>query len=134
LLIWPDKVKTPRVIQMPCSTCDYFPTVADVLGLRSDRRPEPIDGVSLLPLLEGRVNQRPRPIGFQSRNQLALIDNRYKLYSSDEGKTCELYDLTNDPREERNLAAEKPEIAQTMIDTLNAWRASCRQSLDGKDY
>jgi arylsulfatase A-like enzyme len=134
LLIWPDKIRTPRVVQTPCSTCDYFPTVVDALGLRSDRGPEPLDGVSLLPLIEGKMAQRPRPIGFQSRNQLALIDNRYKIYSSDEGKSFELYDLINDPREERDLAAEKPEIAQKMIDTLNAWRASCRRSLDGKDY
>ncbi len=134
LLIWPDRVKTPRVIPMPCSTCDYFPTVVDVLGLRSGQRPEPIDGVSLLPLIGGKMTQRPQPIGFQSRNQLALIDNRYKLYSPDQGKTYELYDLIDDPREEHDLAAEKPEIVRKMTDTLNAWRASCQQSLDGKDY
>jgi len=134
LLVWPGKVKTPRLVQMPCSTCDYFPTVVDVLGLRSDRQPEPIDGVSLLPLIEGTMTQRPQPIGFQSRNQVALIDNRYKLYSANQGKAYELYDLINDPAEEHDLAAEKPEIARQMIDTLNAWRASCRQSLDGKDY
>jgi len=134
LLVWPGKVKTPRTIQMPCSTCDYFPTVIDALDLHLERRPKPVDGISLLPLIEGKTTKRPRPIGFQSRKQLALTDNRYKIYSKDEGKMFELYDLLNDPSEERDLAAEKPEVARKMIDTLNAWRASCKQSLDGKDY
>ena len=134
LLIWPGNVRTPRTIQMPCSTCDYSPTVMDVLGLRIERRPKPVDGVSLLPLIEGKTAQRPRPIGFQSRNQVALIDNRYKIYSKDKSQTFKLYDLLSDPGEKQDLAAEKPEIAEKMIETLNAWRASCQQSLDGKDY
>ena len=134
LLVWPGKIKTPRVIQMPCSTCDYFPTVMDVLGWRLEQQPEPVDGLSLLPLIEGKMTQRPRPIGFQSRNQMALIGNRYKIYSKDNGKTFELYDLLNDPGEEHDLATEKAEIARKMVDTVSTWRASCQQSLDGKDY
>ncbi len=134
LLVWPRRIKTPRIVRMPCCTSDYFPTVLDVLGARPEQRPEPADGVSLLPLIEGKTTQRPHPIGFQSRNQLALIDNRYKIYSSNEGKTFELYDLPNDPGEKRNLADEEPEIMLQMIDTLTAWRNSCRRSLDGKDY
>ena len=134
LLVWPGKIQTPRTVKMPCSTSDYFPTVMDVLRLRLDRRPEPVDGVSLLPLIEGKMVDRPCPIGFQSKNQLALIDNRFKIYSNDQGKTFELYDLLNDPGEKHDLAAEKPEMAKTMVDTLNAWRASCKRSLNGKDY
>jgi hypothetical protein len=33
----------------PCSTCDYIPTILDVLGLQPAEQPKPIDGVSLLP-------------------------------------------------------------------------------------
>jgi arylsulfatase A-like enzyme len=134
LLVWPRRIKTPRVIDMPCCTSDYFPTILDVVGARSEHRLEPADGVSLLPLIDGKMTQRPRPIAFQSRNQLALIDNQYKIYSPDEGKAFELYDLPNDPGEQRNLADERPEMAREMIEALTAWRTSCRRSLDGKDY
>lgn len=134
LLIWPRKIKTPRVIQIPCSTSDYFPTVMDALDVRLERQPKPIDGVSLLPLIEGKMTQRPRPIGFQSKKQVAMIDNRYKIYSKNNGQTFELYDLLHDPGEEQDLATEKPEIAEKMIETLNVWQASCKRSLDGKDY
>jgi arylsulfatase A-like enzyme len=134
LLLWPAKIQRPRVVRMPCSTSDYFPTVVDVLDLQLEGQPGPTDGVSLLPSIEGKMTQRPRPIGFQSADQVALTDNRYKVYSKDTGKTFELYDLIDDPGETHDLITEKPEIAEEMIDVVSAWRMSCQRSLDGKDY
>jgi hypothetical protein len=90
--------------------------------------------VSLLPLIEGDMSDRPRPIGFESKNQVSLTGNRYKLYSSDKGKTFELYDLMDDPRETKNIAKDKPEILGTMKKILEEWRASCKASNAGQDY
>lgn len=63
LLEWPAKVKRPRVIDVPCVTSDIYPTLLEVAGVKVPSQP-PLDGVSLLPLLEGRVAQRSQPIGF----------------------------------------------------------------------
>jgi arylsulfatase A-like enzyme len=135
LLVWPEKVKKPRVVKMPCSTSDYLPTVLDVLGYKLPQaQARPSDGVSLLPLIEGDMGERPRPIGFESKNQVSLIGNRYKLYSSDKGRTFELYDLTDDPGEAKDIAGERPEILRSMRKTLEAWRASCKASDTGHDY
>jgi len=134
ILEWPARVKAGRTTDLPCSTSDYFPTVLDVLGFKMQGQPEPIDGVSLLPLIDGQMTERPRPIGFQSGSQVSLTDNRYKIISTDRGKTYMLFDLVEDARETKNLAAEKPEIVAKMRATLEAWRASCRNSLAGKDY
>ena len=134
LLVWPARVKEPRVVAMPCSTCDYFPTVLDALGFKMKGQPEPIDGVSLLPLIEGTMAERPRPIGFESSGQVALIDNRYKIYRGKKRKGYELYDIIDDPGEKRDLAADKPDILKQMVATLDQWRASCKHSLAGKDY
>ena len=134
LLEWPAKVKEPRVVKMPCSTCDYFPTVLDVLGFEMKGQPLPIDGVSLVPLLEGKMAERPRPIGFESGGQVALIDNRYKIYKGGRSKGWQLYDLIEDPSETKNLAAEKPDILKNMVATVEGWRASCKKSLAGGDY
>ncbi len=97
-------------------------------------QPEPVDGVTLLPLINGTMAKRPMPIGFESKNQISLTDNRYKVYSSDKGKTYMLFDLLEDPGETKDLAAEKPQILQSMKATLVKWRKSCQNSLDGKDY
>jgi len=139
LLVWPAKVTKPRVVTMPCSTSDYFPTVLDALGFKPKEQVLPIDGVSLLPLIEGKMTRRPRPIGFQSNRQLALVDNRYKLYSrgrrgGKEGPVLELYDLLADAGEKKDVAAEHPDIVKSMAKQLMKWRASCKASNSGDDY
>lgn len=128
LLVWPQRIKQHRVVSMPCSTSDYFPTVLDALGyLLPEARTRSYDGVSLMPLIRGELEARPRPIGFESQKQVSLSDNRFKIYSGNGGKTFELYDLVDDPGESRNLSAEHPEIVERMRRTLETWRESCRQ-------
>lgn len=134
LLEWPARINPGRVTDVPCSTSDYFPTIMDILGFKMKGQPEPIDGVTLLPLINEKMQKRPMPIGFQSAGQLSLTDNRYKIYSRDKGKTYMLFDLFEDPGETKDLAAEKPQILQSMKATLVKWRESCRDSLAGKDY
>ncbi|MFQ5928265.1 MAG: sulfatase [Acidobacteriota bacterium] len=134
ILEWPAIIKTSRVVETPCSTLDYFPTVLDVLGFKIKGQPEPMDGVSLLPLIEGNMKARPVPIAFQSRNQVSLTDNRYKIYSDNDGETYTLFDLIEDPGETKDLSSEKPEIVRAMRGKLEIWRASCKASLGGHDY
>ena len=146
ILVWPQVIKQPRTVDMPCSTSDYFPTVLDVLGLKINGQPQPIDGVSLLPLIRGKMTRRPRPIAFQSAGQVSLVDNRYKLIKSgrktkkrkkqqaSERAGFMLFDLVADPGESKDLAAEKPEILNVMLKTLQQWQVSCEASAAGKDY
>jgi arylsulfatase A-like enzyme len=145
LLIWPQVVKEPRVVSIPCSTSDYFPTILDVVGLQLPDRP--YDGISLLPLLKGEMNERPKPLYFEHpsrmslafkennpENQTAVIDNRYKIVSIDDGKTCQLFDLLEDRAEKKDIAKQHPEVMQRMLKELEAWRQSCKDSAQGKDY
>jgi len=104
LLVWPARIKEPRVTDVPCCTSDYLPTILEVLGLKPQEHPLPLDGVSLLPLIEGRMTERPRPIGFQSAGQLALIDNRYKIIRRRPNEPFMLFDLKEDPGEKVDLA------------------------------
>jgi arylsulfatase A-like enzyme len=134
LLEWPERIAAGQVTHIPCSTSDYFPTVMDVLGFKVKGRPKPVDGISLLPLIESKMTERPVPIAFESKKQLSLTDNRYKIYSNDNGKTYMLFDLLEDPGENNNLAAEKSEILRAMKKKLESWRASCKNNLAGKDY
>jgi arylsulfatase A-like enzyme len=133
-LEWPAMVTERRVVDMPCVTSDYLPTILEVLGRRVETHPRPLDGRSLLPVLEGRIEERTDPIGFQSADQLSLVNNRYKLYSSDQGATFALYDLLNDPGETSSLESEQPEVFTRMRGELEDWLTSCRRSLEGADY
>jgi len=134
LLEWPARIKGSRVTKIPCCTSDYFPTTLDVLGINIKVQPQPVDGISLLPLIEGKMTKRPAPIAFESGSQLSLTDNRYKIYSNNKGKTYMLFDLIEDPGEKKDLSGEKSQISQSMKATLEKWRKSCKDSLAGKDY
>ena len=127
LLFWPERIRNSRVIDMPVSTSDYYPTIMDLLKIDMPDQPE-LDGISLVPLIEERQSFRNKPIGFQSKNQQAYIDDRYKIYSSDKGVSFEMFDIINDPEESQDLSLEFPEIKDTLINELNVWIKSCKQS------
>lgn len=133
LLEWPSMIPEARETDIPAVTSDYFPTVLDVLGFTMPDAPEPIDGVSLLPLIRGEMKERPCPIGFQSDGQATLNDNRYKLVVQGK-KTPEMYDLLADPSETTDIAKEHPDVVAKMSVQLEAWKESCKRSDAGEDY
>ena len=63
LLAWPARYPEPLVTDLVASTVDIFPTVLAAAGLEVPAEP-PLDGVDLLPLLEGGIDVRPTPLGF----------------------------------------------------------------------
>ena len=133
ILEWPGKVKPGSVTDFPAVTSDYLPTILDILGLEMpDQRP--IDGISLLPMMEGRSTERTTPIGFQSRSQVSAVGQRYKLYTSDKGKNWELYDLKEDEGETTDLAAKQPVRVKELSRWVRDWLQSVQASDNEKDY
>ncbi len=63
ILEWPERIPKPRTTNMPCNTSDMLPTLLDIVGVRPDKD-RPLDGVSLVPLIDGKAKSRPKPIGF----------------------------------------------------------------------
>lgn len=45
-----------------------------------------------------------------------------------------LYDVSKDPKETTDLAAQEPDRVAKMTAELEAWKASVTQSLTGADY
>lgn len=62
VLEWPAKIKTPFVTAMHGVSSDVLPTLCDLTGQALPDRP--IDGISLLPMLERKMDTRPEPIAF----------------------------------------------------------------------
>lgn len=67
ILEWPEQIAAPRVTNMRCNTCDIYPTLLEIAGVRMPGQPV-LDGQSLVPLIEGdsaaESAQRSRPMGF----------------------------------------------------------------------
>jgi len=63
IIEWPARVTSPSTTGLPCGTVDIYPTLLEIVGVTPDYQP-PLDGISLLPLVEGRMTSRPKPLGF----------------------------------------------------------------------
>lgn len=65
VLEWPRTIRRPRTTSVACVTSDIFPTLLDILGLKSPDPQRPLDGLSLRSLImDDAMPQRPQPIGF----------------------------------------------------------------------
>jgi arylsulfatase A-like enzyme len=151
LLEWPRRIPKPAQTNVPVCHIDMYPTVLDIAGVTMEHQPI-IDGISLLPLFEGRMESRPKPLGFISGryadkadptvcefNNAAWIDGSRMLRLDSPTKrhkteTVTLYDILADPGQERNIADQNPEEIQRMLKDLAAWRESVKASFAGRDY
>jgi len=86
-------------------------------------------------LFTRELGERRAPIGFRYQAKRALVDDRYKLLTENLGSgEFQLFDLVSDPKETRDLSAEKPEVFAQMKQRLLAWDATMDASFAGKDY
>ena len=60
---WPAKIPHPRTTNFRANTCDIYPTLLEIAGVKPLDQP-PLDGISLVPVIEGSVERRPKPMGF----------------------------------------------------------------------
>jgi arylsulfatase A-like enzyme len=131
LIEWPRRIPEARRTAVPAVTTDTLPTLAELLDIEL---PEgvPFDGMSLVPLIDGVMEARPRPIAFQSKGRIALVGNRHKLINAtrrgrdfaEPPYQWELYDLIADAGEEHDLADEKTGQVRDMAAFLDRWQVS----------
>ena len=128
--VWPGKIQAETKNDSVLTTLDYFPTIARVVGYHMpDRRP--IDGEDVLDILTGRSKARTKSIPFRyNEKQSSLVKGGYKLLLP----AYELYDLSHDRPERKNLAAAMPEKARAMKAELVTFFESVKNSHSGSDY
>ena len=113
----PDVLGPARVVHEQIRLIDIRPTLLSLAGLP---RPARCQGVALVDWLDG--TRTSCPAGPAAIYHQALRQGGFKLIRKKSG--VELYDLTNDPEEQVDLASvpeHKPRVQQ-MIATLNALR------------
>jgi arylsulfatase A-like enzyme len=63
ILEWPSTIRKPRNTNVPCNTSDLYPTFLEIAGVSMEKQPV-LDGISLVPLINNKVNTRSEPMGF----------------------------------------------------------------------
>ena len=137
LIIYLPHIKPPQqVIKTPVSLIDLFPTIVDLVGVR-DFDKNSIMGVSLLPLIKGKSDYHNYPLFAEVKDKgtnlslQAIIMNGHKyILSLNEKKEFffkglkiaikdeELFDLTSDKGERKNLIEQKKELTKRMREAL----------------
>jgi len=83
---------------------DLFPTLGDLADVAG---PEGSDGLSLVPVLQGReATRRDALFTSYAKVQRAVRDDRWKLIVYPKINKVQLFDLKNDPDELRDLSAD----------------------------
>lgn len=116
--------------RQPAESVDIFPTLAELAGLPKPTGPQPIDGVSLVPVLKNpckRVRDHAYHAYPKSKLGRAIRTERYRLVewrsvdNPEQPGEYELYDYETDPLETRNLAEDLPEVMEKLKGILEEY-------------
>lgn len=105
---WPGHIAPGTQYSQPVTSRDILPTVMAAVGgqLPADR---PYDGVNLLPYLAADAPpQPPRTLFWRDGSYAAVRAGDWKLQQAARPDSVWLYNLRDDPTEQRNLAATQP--------------------------
>lgn len=118
IVAWGDRI-SPTVSDYVGYFPDVMPTLCDIAGVKAPKS----DGISFLPTLLGKRQKRHDylywefPPFKQDRGWLSIRMGQWKglVEGVADGNTdMQLFDITIDPREEHNVAADNPKIIKAM--------------------
>lgn len=145
MFCWPGVIQPGLRGEQLCSAIDIVPTI---LSAAEATVPPNLPGINLLPALKaGTATPRQEVFGETFAHDIADLDqpeasllyrwvikDRWKLLLTYDGQVGpdsrshpraerrpQLFDLIADPHEERNLAADHPELVQRLGDKLQSW-------------
>lgn len=135
MMQWKGRLPAGVVDNRPVIQLDILPTALAATGVEVQTEWK-IDGVNLLPYLDGRNTALPHEALFwRMGQQMAVRVGDWKLVKSArtlEGielpgpgtvDGAELYDLKNDIGEKKNLAAEYPDKVKTLAASWEVWNS-----------
>jgi arylsulfatase A-like enzyme len=147
LILWgPGRIPKGARIEEPVQLIDVMPTLLDLSGLRV---PPEAQGQSLRPLLAGGPGQdavavgggwKKRPVvaekqpssreGPDQDESYAIMDGGWKLIRNvvrpADKPEYELFDFYKDPLDQKNVAAEHPEVVERLGKALDGFRQMAR--------
>jgi N-acetylgalactosamine-6-sulfatase len=134
IIRWPGHVKAGRVDNKNvCSFIDWMPTLCAIAGI--EVLPEQLDGEDVSGIWFGADRHREKPLFWRPsapNGAAAIRMGQWKLHLSGRRnqQQTELYNLSSDPSESRNMAEEHPDVAARLTKTLNAWVAELPENYE----
>lgn len=117
LVRWPGHIQPGTRVASIAAAIDLLPTLADLTGVKVVSA-KLLDGVSMAPLLLGKVSDWPDRMLFSHWNgNVSVRTQQYRLDT-----TGKLYDLTKDPGQQRDLSRDQPETARRLTEAVTRWK------------
>ncbi len=126
-LKWNGHLKPGTKFEAPITQMDVTATMLALAGAKMEAK-YPIDGVNLLPFLDGTAKGDPHAsISWEHLNQWAIREGDWKLtYALPSAKAqtpvLGLYHLKNDIGEQTDLSAQYPERVANLKASWSAWK------------
>jgi arylsulfatase A-like enzyme len=121
---WPGRVKAGSVSDHPWASCDVFPTLGDIAGIR--RLPRNIDGTSVASTLFGQKQNAERRLYWESYEGVgfhqAVRMGQWTGVRHGLQAPIELYQLTSDPSEKTDVAKANKDVVGRMEEFLQHCR------------
>jgi arylsulfatase A-like enzyme len=124
---WKGKLK-PGVYREPVISLDIFPTAAIAAGA-DPAALTPLDGVDLLPHLNGESNRPPHESLFWRTGggvSYAVRQGNWKLVKASGSAAPELYDLASDVGESRDLAPTEQAAVSKLQQAYDIWNRAMK--------
>ena len=120
---WKGRIPAGRVSPEPVIQLDVLPTALAAAGRTVDAAWQ-LDGVNLLPLLEGKVDRlAPRELYFRFGVQYAVRQGDWKLVKAAKDMAPMLVNLAKDRGEAVDRVAQEPERARALQALYDQWNA-----------
>ena len=135
LVRWPGRVEAGCSLNMPFGTPDIFPTLCGLAGVDV---PAGLDGGDFSGAILGQSNARTQAYAYTTMHHTFAVwpgwrgvrTERYN-YARLESEPWFLFDLENDPYEERNLVGEDPKLVAEMDGLLQEAMGTCGDTWRG---
>jgi arylsulfatase A-like enzyme len=131
IVSWPERAALGAECQEPIMTLDFFPTIVEAAGVDASATRILVDGRSLVPLLtnpQGSLGREALYWHYPHYHMMGAVPysairmGEWKLIERLDGSPLELYRLSDDIHEDRNLAKQQPELAADLHGRLQQWR------------
>ncbi len=126
---WPKgipKKLSGKWVDEPAHVIDIMPTIVEITEakyptMHKSNSIYPMEGHSLLPILKKGERKHDHTLFFEHTNNCGVRSENWKLVCRFGEWKWELYDLSKDPVETKNLASQRPDVVAELAAAWHSW-------------